>query len=176
MENRIIAAVMGDVFGALRSKADTIFYLSPSIQNVGEILAAAHGAGKQIYLHFDLAEGIGKDKAGLLYLKGLGADGIISTRGNLIKAAAECGLKTVQRFFLIDSYSVDTTVEAIKACKPDFAELMPGLLPKIIARVKAQTGVSVIAGGLIETEEEAAAAIAAGAEAVTTGKPELWGK
>ena len=41
----------------------------------------------------------------------IGIDGIISTRSNIIAVANDCGLSTVQRFFMIDSRSVDTALE-----------------------------------------------------------------
>ena len=88
--------------------------------------------------------------------------------------ANECGLKTVQRFFIVDSHSVDTTIEAVKTSKPYMIELMPGTLPKIIERVRKQVKMPVIAGGLIETKEEALAAFEAGAGAASTSKKELW--
>lgn len=174
MRREIIAAVKGDAETALASKVDMIFHLHPSIMNIKSIISEAHQVGKRVYFHFDLAEGIGKDKAGLLYLKELGADGIISTRVNLIKAAKECGLKTVQRFFIVDSHSIDTTIEAVKTSKPDMIELMPGTLLKVIRQVKERVGMPVIAGGLIETKEEADAAFSAGAEAVSTSQAALW--
>jgi hypothetical protein len=44
----------------------------------------------------------------------MGVDGIISTRTNIIKFARQEGLTTVQRFFIVDSHSVDTTVELVQ--------------------------------------------------------------
>ena len=174
MQRNVIAAVKGDPGTALASKAEILFYLSPSILNARDVLHRVHQAGKKIYFHFDLAEGFGKDKAGLLYLKEMGADGIISTRVNVIKAAKECEIKTVQRFFIVDSHSIETTIEAAKASKPDMIELMPGVIGKVIPAVKRKLGVPLIVGGLIESADEVYAALAAGADAVSTSRAELW--
>ena len=135
---------------------------------------SAHAAGKKIFLHMDLAEGIGKDKAGLQYVKMKGVDGIISTRVSMIKTARELGLFTVQRFFIVDSQSVNTTLEGIKASKPDMIEIMPGIVTKTFKRLSDKVDVPIIAGGLLEEKEEIIAALSSGADAVSTGKKELW--
>lgn len=174
----IIAAVRNEreLEAARNSRIKMIFYLSPNILTLEENVKAVHAAGKKIFLHMDLAEGIGKDKPGLVYVKQLGVDGIISTRVNIIKAAREAGLFTVQRFFIVDSQSVATSLESIKASKPDMIEVMPGIVTKVIADLKADLNIPIIAGGLIETRREIEEAIHSGASAVSTGKQELWGR
>ena len=84
-----------------------------------------HSAGKKAFIHVDFAEGIGKDRFGLEFLSKQGADGVLTTRTNIIKAAKEFNLITVQRFFMIDSHSVGTSIESIKISKPDIIEIMP---------------------------------------------------
>ena len=174
----IIAAVRNerDMEKALRSEVETIFYLSPNILTIEKTVKKAHDAGKKIYLHVDLAEGLGKDKAGIEYLKHRDVDGIISTRVNIIKAAREAGLFTVQRFFIVDSQSVNSTLEGIKASKPDMIELMPGIVTKVIANLKEKLNIPIIAGGMIESRLEVRDALQSGATAVSTSKCELWGK
>lgn len=176
MKGKIIAAVRTEkeVRAALETGVETIFYLAPSIFSLPPAVEKVHGGGKQIFIHMDLAEGIGKDRAGLQLVKNLHVDGIISTRSGMIKMAKEIGLFTVQRFFIVDSHSVDTTLETIKASRPDMAEIMPGVVPKVIARLKAQTAVPIIAGGLIDSDEEIEKAFCSGAAAVSIGKAEFW--
>jgi glycerol uptake operon antiterminator len=53
-------------------------------------------------------------------------------------------------------------------------EIMPGVVPKVITRISAQTKRPVIAGGLIETEEEVKEILNSGAAAISTGKKALW--
>ena len=174
----IIAAVRNerDMEKALKSEVEIIFYLSPNILTIEKNVRKAHDAGKKIYLHVDLAEGLGKDKAGIEYLKQKDVDGIISTRVNIIKAAREAGLFTVQRFFIVDSQSVNSTLEGIKASKPDMIELMPGIATKVIANLKEKLNIPIIAGGMIESRLEVRDALQSGATAVSTSKCELWGK
>ena len=178
LQKMIIAAVRNerDMEKALQSGVESIFYLSPNILTLDETVRGAHEVDKKIFLHMDLAEGIGKDKAGIEYVKQKGVDGVISTRVNIIKAAREAGLFTVQRFFIVDSQSVNTTLEGIKASKPDMIEIMPGIATKVIADLKAKLNSPIIAGGMIESRLEVRDALQSGATAVSTSKRELWGK
>ena len=137
-------------------------------------IKTAHEAQKKIFIHVDLAEGVGRDKSGITLLKKMGIDGIISTKVNLIKLAREIGLCTVQRFFIVDSKSIHTTVEAVKASRPDMIEIMPATVCKVITKLAGELDIPIIAGGLIETQGEVAAALLSGASAVSTGKNELW--
>lgn len=172
----VIAAIRNDedLEYALESDADIIFHLASDILTLKADIEKAHSHGKKIFVHIDLAEGIGKDASGISYMKALSTDGIISTRVNLIKTARELGLSTVQRFFIVDSHSIDTTIDAVKSSKPDMVELMPGLLTKVITQIKKEVRIPIIAGGLIESKSEIISAINAGADAVSTGKRALW--
>lgn len=167
-----------EFLAAVDSPCDIIFWLSPNIMTLKSDLAKArshpNGDDKKIFVHIDMADGIGKDSAGLEYLAYLGIDGIISTRGNLIKAAKESGLMTVQRFFILDSHSVVTAFETIKSSRPDMIEIMPGLMTRQISLFAETTDIPVIAGGLIETKSDVIGALSAGASAISTSKKELW--
>ena len=175
--NPVIAAIQNDKWeSALESPVDMIFYLSADLLTVKDRVAQAHEAGKYILVHMDLAEGLGKDKPGLVYVKKMGVDGVISTRVNIIKAAREAGLFTVQRFFIVDSHSVNTTLEAIKSSHPDMIEIMPGIVTKVIADLKASLNIPIIAGGLIETRKEIEEAVHSGASGISTSRAELWGR
>ena len=173
---RVIAAVRnsGEFDIALDSDVKVIFCLSTGIMSVASQSLMAKRAGKKLFVHMDLCDGVGKDRAGVEFLKNAGVYGIISTRVSIIKHARELGLKTVQRFFIVDSHSIDTTLEGLKSAKPDMMEIMPGTVTKIIARLCEKTEIPIIAGGLIETEDEIKAAFSAGAHAVSTGKKSLW--
>ena len=175
-DSPVIAAVrsLPEFEEALVSPAETLFLLSASLLSLEEYIRRAHEKRKHVFVHMDLAEGLGKDAAGITFLQQIGTDGVISTRGSLIRIAREHGLQTVQRFFIVDSHSVETAIESIRSCSPDCVELMPGVIPKILRRLCERVSVPVIAGGLIETKEEIIAAINAGAAAVSTGRPSLW--
>lgn len=172
----VIAAARSDseLLIASKSKVDIIFMLSPNISDIKKQTELVHSRGKKIFIHLDLAEGIGKDEYGIRFVKEQGIDGIISTRTNIIKMAKKEGLFTVQRFFLVDSQSVATTIESAKTSKADMIEIMPGTISKIINRLKEELKTPIVAGGLIETKEEINEAISCGATAISAGKQEFW--
>lgn len=173
---KIIAATRSyeELLIASKSKVDIIFMLSPNILDIKKQTEVVHSAGKKIFIHLDLAEGIGKDEYGIRFVKEQGIDGIISTRTNIIRMAKKEGLFTVQRFFLVDSQSVATTIETAKISKADMIEVMPGTLSKIICRLKNELKTPIVAGGLIEKKEEINEAVFCGAMAISTGKQDFW--
>jgi glycerol uptake operon antiterminator len=170
----VIAAIRDSKWqAALASPAEVLFYLEPHLSTIGDCVAQAHGAGKLIFVHLDMAEGIGKDKEGVQYLAQMGVDGIISTRAQIIRFAKDAGLLTVQRFFALDSQGLDSIQEMLKSSHPHCIEIMPGVIPKAIGRF-ATGSIPVIAGGLIETKAEITGALGGGAIAVSTGCEALW--
>jgi len=175
-ENPIIAAVRTreDFRRALSTDIQTVFLLSSNIMDVSEYASEAHAADKKLFVHIDFTDGLSKDSAGLSYIATKGIDGIISTRSGVIKCAAENGIPCIQRFFMIDSRSVDTALESMRASRPDMIEIMPAVAYKTITKIKNNTGIPIIAGGLVEKKEEIYAAINAGASGVSTGAVDLW--
>ena len=173
-DNPVVAAVGDDKWAdALKAPVQVLFYLSANLLTVAERIRQAHEAGRYVLVHLDLAEGIGRDRTGIAYLAQAGADGVISTRAQMIQMAKEQGLLTVQRFFLLDSKGLDSIDDMLHHTKPDFMELMPGVIGKSIRRF-GKGSIPVIAGGLIETKAELTDALGCGATAVSTGKKELW--
>lgn len=170
----IIAAVRDKLFEkALKAPVDVIFLLGGDIATIGDRIRAAKEQGKYIFIHIDLADGIGKDRSGIRFLAQNGADGIISTKSGLVKYAKEQGLMTIQRFFAYDSHGVDSIEDVLSNTKPDIMEIMPGVIGKVIRRFSGGQ-IPLIAGGLVETKQEMTEALKLGALAVSTGKEDLW--
>ena len=159
---------------AVKSNVKVIFYLSPDLISVAKKVKKVHESGKKIFIHLDLAAGIGKDESGVKFCGAIGVDGIISTRVNIIRLARENNIFSIMRFFAVDSKSIDTTAASIKASKPDMIEIMPGVLFKVIKSLSTRINTPIIAGGLIDSPEEVAMAIESGAAGVSTGKSMLW--
>ena len=176
MNKRIIAAVRGnyELEEAVKSNVWMIFMLTPNIEDIKWQTELVHKAGKKFFIHIDLAEGIGKDEYGIRFVKDASVDGIISTRTNIIKMASKLGVCTVQRFFIVDSHSVNTSIEAAKQSKADMIEIMPGTVAKVIKRMKQDLETPIIAGGLVETQAEIDEAFSCGATAISTGKSDFW--
>ncbi len=135
------------------------------------------GRGKLvILLHIDLMEGIGRDKAGLTYLKQqFGISGIVSTRSNLIKEARSLGLISILRLFVLDSAAYATGVHLLTSLNPDAVEMLPGVaVPYIKDLLVRDVQLPVIASGLIQTTKTIREVLGAGAAAISTSRSELW--
>ena len=171
----VIAAIRGhdSLLKACESGAGIIFDLEPNIETVAGSVELCSKFGKKLFLHMDLAEGIGKDRFGLKFVKNMGVHGIISTRANMIKSAKELGLKTVQRVFILDSQSIETAESVLKTA-PDMVEIMPGIIPVAISELKNKINIPIIAGGLVRTKEDIELIKGAGAIAVSTSNHDLW--
>ncbi|MBQ8203859.1 MAG: glycerol-3-phosphate responsive antiterminator [Clostridia bacterium] len=173
-ENPVVAAVKeSKLEKAIASPSDVIFLLGGSILNIRNDIDIVHRANKLLFVHIDLTEGIGKDKTGIEFLAKCGVDGIVSTRVNMIKYAKDCRLYAVQRFFALDTQGLNSISDMLSNNSPDFIEIMPGVIEKVIERFSS-CGIPLIAGGLIETKREVTTALNYGAFAVSTGKEELW--
>ena len=169
----VIAAIRDDRWQeAIDSPAQVLFYLSAEVLTVAERIRQAHEAGKYVLVHADLAEGIGKDRAGLRYLAQCGADGILSTKAQLIRYAKELDLIAVQRFFVLDSRGMESIDEMLRTSCPHLMEIMPGVIGKAIRRFSSGP-IPVIAGGLLQTKAEVTEALRSGATAVSTGQEAL---
>lgn len=173
----VIAAVknMEMLENAVNSPCEIIFMLSGDIFNLADAVKRAHENGKMIFIHIDLIEGFSRDAVALRYIhENISPDGIISTKAGLIKIAKEMGMLTVRRFFIIDSLSIDNVVNATIAEKSDAIEIMPGVMPKIISKLKKKIKTPMIAGGLISEKEDVIGALQAGANGVSTTAENVW--
>lgn len=172
--NPVIAAIRDDKWQkALESPVRVIFYMSANLLTIRQRVMEAHDADKYVMVHLDLADGIGKDRVGIRYLAECGVDGIISTKGQLIRWAKEQGLFAIQRFFAVDSGGAESIGEMFRSTTPHLMEIMPGVVPKVIEHY-TNMSLPVIAGGLIQNKTEVMEALRAGATAISTGHPELW--
>ena len=70
----VIAAVRDDGWKkAIDSPAEVVFYLKANLLTVKDRVAEAVKMGKSVFVHIDLADGIGKDKTGIEFLQTCGA-------------------------------------------------------------------------------------------------------
>jgi Glycerol-3-phosphate responsive antiterminator (mRNA-binding) len=175
--NPVIAAVRQeeDIDLAVESQVSAVFLLHADIFNVKALVDKIKNSGKSAFIHIDLLEGLGKDHRAIDYIsREIKPDGIITTKSTHIKYAKECGLFTIQRFFLVDSQSFDLTVKTARATQPDMLEIMPAVMPGIISRLCKELNLPIIAGGLITSKEEIFDILKSGAIGASTGKAELW--
>lgn len=175
---RIIAAVRSaDMLKrAVESQASAVFILGGELIEIGRMVDVARSARKPVFVHVDLIEGLAGDQAGIRFLaRKIGPDGIITTRHHLVGVARKERLLTVQRLFIVDSQALATGVGAVNAGRPDAVEVMPGIIPRIIAEACVRLDVPIIAGGLIRSAAEVDEALKAGACAASLSREELWG-
>ena len=164
-EAPVIAAVKNDMglAHALRSECAAVFILYGTILDIGQIVKRIRAAGKLAFVHADLIEGLSnRGEIAVDFLaEATKADGIISTRPNLIHHAKELGLITVQRFFLLDSISFENVVR-----QSSHADVIRCLSQRVTQPL--------IASGLLTDKRDVCGALAAGAVAVSTTSEELW--
>ncbi len=152
-----------------------VFILFGDICNIGEIVNRIREKGKLAIVHIDLITGLSSKEVAVDFLKHTtGADGIISTKPNMIRRAKELNMHTVMRFWLLDSMSLDAIGKQLAVVKPDFIEILPGLMPKIIRIIHKRVKTPIIAGGLITDKADVMAALDAGAMAVSTTNTGVW--
>ena len=60
---------------------------------------------------------------------------------------------TVLRYFLLDSMAYENIRQQQHAVKPDYIEVLPGVMPKVIGKVCKMSKTPIIAGGLISDKE-----------------------
>lgn len=177
--NPVICAVkdVNNIDEALESDSEIIFCLCGNIFNLPDIVSKVKNRGKLIFIHIDLIEGFSKDATALKYInEKIKPDGIISTKNNLLKVAKELGLLTVQRLFIIDSLSIETTVKTSSMINPDAIEILPGIMPRIIKKLSSTLSVPIIVGGLISEFDDINNATESGALGVSTSAKALWRK
>ena len=173
----IIAAVKDEkeLKESLMTDCKVIFILFGNICNISEIVEKIKNKDKLAIIHADLVQGLSAKTEAIDYLRlNTKADGIISTKGNLVKYAVEIGLIGILRNFIIDSMAMENVNKQVSLANPDMVEIMPGIMPEIIEKIKSELKLPLIAGGLISEKKDVIAALAAGADAVSTTKIGLW--
>jgi glycerol uptake operon antiterminator len=176
-ENPIIAAVRdeADLDSSLEANTSIIFILKADIFNINGMVERIKHRGKEAFVHLDFLEGLGKDHRAIDYIaEAIRPDGIITTSSSHVKYAKQKGLFTIQRFFMVDSLSFDTTIKTAGSTCPDMIEIMPGVIPGVIQRLNEVIKIPIIAGGLITSKDDIIQILKAGAIGVSTAKKELW--
>lgn len=171
----VIAAVKNDegLERALASESTVVFLLYGTILNIRELVQRVKAAGKQVFIHIDLVEGMSaKDISAEYIASRTEADGIISTHPNLIRRARELGLLTIQRFFMLDSLSFANVLR--QSSNADVVDVLPGVITSVISHLVQEVHQPLIASGLLLEKSDVVAALSAGASAVSTTSERLW--
>jgi glycerol uptake operon antiterminator len=177
VENPVIAAVRcdEDLDVVLENDVKIVFVLYGSIVDIKDICSRLKEAGKIVFVHIDMIDGLKGDSKGVEYIKKVVEPfGVITTKLSNIKSAMNLGLYTIQRIFIIDSQSLQTGITNVQATKPHAVEVLPGIAYKMISIIQRDIKVPVIAGGMISEKKDVMDALSAGAVAISTSSRELW--
>src|SRR5438128_4175474 len=164
-----------DVSVALESDALLLFILKGDAFHLTPFVAQAHQRGKRLVVHVDLVSGIGKDRAGIQYLRQIGIDAIITSRSQLVSAGRAEGLTTIQRLLLLDDSALDNGVRSIARAAPDIVEILPGIIfPEVAQTLQRLLSGPFIAGGFIRTAADVERVQAAGGILSSSSTYTLW--
>jgi glycerol uptake operon antiterminator len=146
--------------------------------HIGQLRSISHlieKCNKNPIIHVDLIHGLSSDEYAAEYLcQEIKLKGLISTRSSVIHIAKKKKKLAIQRIFLIDQQSLDKSYRLLEKSRPDYIEVLPGLMPRMIKEIRKKTQIPLITGGLITTEGDIFEALHAGAVAVTTSNKKLW--
>ena len=176
-ENPVIASVKDEAGtrSALRSDCKIVFLLYGSVLNIASIVDVLKKHGKMVFVDVDLLEGFASKEIVVTYLKmHTAADGVLSSKAFMVKAAKEQGLFAVHRLFLIDSMSYQNARKQVRISKADCIEILPGCMPRVISWLLEDVTVPLIAGGLVCDKDDVVAALKAGATAVASSNENVW--
>lgn len=174
---RILPAArkMKDVEKLMKLSYEYIVLLDTHISQIKTIVDMVRANGKKALLHADLVEGLKNDEYAAEFLcQVVKPAGLISTRASVILKTKQNGLLAIQRMFMLDTNALEKSYKLIERTEPDYIEVLPGVMPHMIAEVSQRTGIPIFAGGLIRSVDDVEQALAAGAVAVTTSNAELW--
>lgn len=178
LENSPIITAIKDDDGlkkCVTSDSRIVFILYGDILNIAEIVDEVKAANKIALVHIDLIQGLYNKEIAVDFIRNnTQADGIISTKGQLIQRAQELGLYTVMRFFVIDSMAYDNIRRQVRNVHPDVIEILPALMPKVIKKICNNTKTPLIAGGLVADKEDVMACLEAGAACISSTNQGVW--
>ena len=167
--NPVIAAVKSDAglqAAVEMEEIQVIFVLYGDVCTIPEILERIKAAGKKAMVHIDLIAGLSAKEISVEFIaRQTRADGIITTKPALVRRAKELGIFAVLRFFVIDSLALKNIENLEMQCgtsRPDFIEVLPGVMPKVLGRIAKVSRIPMIAGGLITEKEDVIAALSVG--------------
>ncbi len=166
-----------DIETIIKNKANikAAFIIKSNFTNLKSIVELFQQHDIDTYIHVEKIEGLKLDTFGFKYIKNeIKPKGIITTKSNHIKIAKSLNLFVIQRFFLADNDMLDHIIETTKKNKPDLIEIMPSITSHMFSKIKNNTNINIIAGGLVDSIEIVYQAKKFGAEGISTSNVNLW--
>lgn len=164
---------------ALKASSPYILLSDVDISTLEAASERVQQAGKHTVVHAEMLAGFRPDKIGLTLLRDrYGVDAVISTSTHVLETARRCGLQTIYRMFLLDSYALRSAIRTLKSARIDAVEVLPGpMAPTVAKAVRAAGGDAhraLLAGGFIRDRRLVDQLVAAGFDGVTSSDQELW--
>lgn len=177
VESPCCAAITCDVHleAALASRVSALFILCGDGLELRPLVRRVHAAGKLVAVHLDLVDGLRPDRTAIAWLARAGVDAVISSHGQLMPAVRRERMVGIHRLLLVRHGLLGSGLAAVTRSEADIVEVLPGVILPDVRALLPHLNVPLLAGGFIRTEEEARAALAAGAAGVTTSTKSLWG-
>jgi glycerol-3-phosphate responsive antiterminator len=144
---------------------------------LGPLVTAAR-QGVAIFVNLDAVEGLAPDTAALAFLAtDLGFSGVVSVKPHALRDASRLRLRTVQRIHAIDATGLETGLNSLISPAPYAVAIAPAVaVPQVMASIRAVTNAPIWGTGFITSAEQARTVLAAGAEVVSSSRPEVWGQ
>ena len=173
----IIAAVKSEeqLEHCLESECTVVFLLFGNVCNIASLVEKVKNADKLAFVHMEFIDGLAPREISVQFIRQFTkADGILTTKQQLIRCAKEQGLIAVQRFFMIDSIAFSNVQKQLHAGDADFIEILPAVLPKILKGICEGTHIPVIASGMIVDKEDVLLSLNCGAAGISSTNPNVW--
>jgi glycerol uptake operon antiterminator len=177
LDHPVVASVKDEagLLAVTEVEAPVVFLLFGSILTLPGLVERLRAAGKTVLVNVDLVEGlVSRDVAVDFVAERTQAQGVLSSKAAIVKAAKARGLLAVHRFFLVDSFSYHNLGKQLAISRPDYIEILPGCVPRVITWLRADTEVPIIAGGLVCDKDDVLAALGAGATAIASSNVDVW--
>lgn len=155
-----------------------------------DLVEQARQRGIATYVNIDHIDGIHPDSAGIRYLaEMMHVQGILSNNPRVLALGKNLGLETIQRIFALDSTGLDAALESVDVTQIDLLDISPALVvPYIAQTIKERFMVDggdksppsmrrfrpFLASGLIQTSQQVASVLQAGAAGIIVTRDELW--
>lgn len=173
----VIAAVKDEesLEEGVKSDIPVVFVLFGDICSIDGIVERLKEAGKTVFVHLDLIQGLSAKEVAVDFLRArTRADGIISTKINVVNYVRQKGFYTVFRIFLVDTKAYETLLKQKKQIHMDVLEILPGVMPGVIKKLVSNFSLPVIASGLLMEKEDVIEALKAGAVSISTTNIKVW--
>ncbi|MGQ7790308.1 glycerol-3-phosphate responsive antiterminator [Shigella flexneri] len=160
---------------AIDSECQFISVLYGNICTISNIVKKIKNAGKYAFIHVDLLEGASNKEVVIQFLKLVTeADGIISTKASMLKAARAEVFSVFITCLLLIRFRFTTLISKLRNRIRIVLRSLPGCMPKVLGWVTEKIRQPLIAGGLVCDEEDARNAINAGVVALSTTNTGVW--